>query len=223
MWETGAGTLPAFFLVRAGRKLQGMIPSGNDMSEFLIRSAEVGDLEAIRSIYAIEVLEHSASFEITVPGVEEMKTRWLGVTEAGLPYRVVEVDGLVSGYAYATPYRPRPGYRYTLENSVYVARPLQRQGLGYALLTDLIGRCVAVGARQLVAVIGDSEHLASIRLHEKAGFRTVGVLEAVGWKFERWIDSVIMQRSLTGADPGSPRQVTQAGPNRRTTGAGDAA
>ncbi|MEC9328239.1 MAG: GNAT family N-acetyltransferase [Pseudomonadota bacterium] len=193
------------------------------MSEFLIRSAESGDLEAIRSIYTVEVLEHSASFEIAVPDIEEMKTRWLAVTKAGLPYRVVEVDGLVSGYAYASPYRPRPGYRYTLENSVYVARQLHRQGLGYALLTDLIGRCEAVGARQLVAVIGDSEHLASIRLHEKAGFRTVGVLQAVGWKFERWIDSVIMQRSLTGADPGSPRQVTQAGPNRRTTGAGDAA
>ena len=183
------------------------------MSAFLIRTALVSDLEAIHAIYAIEVREHTASFELTVPGVEEMESRWRRVAEAGLPYRVVEVDGRVLGYAYAAPYRPRPGYRYTLENSVYIARKVPRRGLGYALLTDLIEQCEALGARQLIAVIGDSEHLASIRLHEKAGFRTVGVLEAVGWKFERWIDSVIMQRSLAGADP-----VDRADPGRGIQG-----
>ena len=166
------------------------------MTKPLIRSAQVDDFASIQSIYAIEVREHTATFEITPPDREEMTIRWRHITDMGLTYLVAELDGDVVGYAYASSYRSRPAYSHTVEDSVYVARDKHRQGLGRSLLTDLIRRCRDLGKRQMIAIIGDSRHNASIRLHENAGFRHVGTLEQVGWKLDRWIDSVIMQRSL---------------------------
>ena len=166
------------------------------MTKPLIRTAKVKDIVSIQSIYAIEVREHTATFEITPPDIEEMTLRWRHITDMGLPYLVAEFDGDVVGYAYASSYRSRPAYSHTVEDSVYVAREKHRQGLGRRLLTELIHRCRDLGKRQMIAIIGDSRHNASIRLHENAGFRHVGTLEQVGWKLDRWIDSVIMQRSL---------------------------
>ena len=166
------------------------------MTEPLIRSAQVKDFVSIQSIYAIEVREHTATFEITPPDREEMTIRWRHITDMGLPYLVAEFDGDVVGYAYASSYRSRPAYSHTVEDSVYVAREKHRQGLGRSLLTELIHRCRDLGKRQMIAIIGDSRHNASIRLHENAGFRHVGTLEQVGLKLDQWIDSVIMQCSL---------------------------
>ncbi len=172
-----------------------------DMTKPVIRTAQVKDLASIQSIYAIEVREYTATFEITPPDVEEMTIRWRHIADTGLPYLVAELDGEIVGYAYACSYRSRSAYSHTVEDSVYVARDKHRQGLGRALLTELIHRCQDLGKRQMIAIIGDSSHNASIRLHEKAGFRSVGTLEQVGWKLDRWIDSVIMQRSLvSGSD-----------------------
>ena len=166
------------------------------MTKPLIRSAQVDDFASIQSIYAIEVREHTATFEITPPDMEEMTRRWRHITDMGLPYLVAELDGDVVGYAYASSYRSRPAYSHTVEDSVYVARDNHRQGLGRVLLAELMHRCRDLGKRQMIAIIGDSVHNASIRLHENAGFRHVGTLKQVGWKLDRWIDSVIMQRSL---------------------------
>ena len=166
------------------------------MTKPLIRTAQVKDFVSIQSIYAIEVREHTATFEITPPDIEEMTLRWRHITDMGLPYLVAELDGDVVGYAYASSYRSRSAYSHTVEDSVYVAREKHRQGLGRSLLTELIHHCRDLGKRQMIAIIGDSRHNASIRLHEKAGFRHVGTLEQVGWKLDQWIDSVIMQRSL---------------------------
>jgi len=166
------------------------------MTKPLIRSAQVKDFVWIQSIYAIEVGEHTATFEITPPDIEEMTTRWRHIADIGLPYLVAELDGDVVGYAYASSYRSRSAYSYTVEDSVYVARDKHRQGLGRTLLTELMRQSRDLGKRQMIAIIGDSRHDASIGLHEKAGFRHVGTLKQVGWKLGRWIDSVIMQRSL---------------------------
>ena len=166
------------------------------MPPSLIRSVCEADLEEVRTIYAKEVLEGIASFEIEPPHIKEMRVRLRQVRDANLPYLVAELDGRVAGFAYAVPYRPRPAYRYTVENSVYVARWAQRQGIGSQLLDSLMSACESVGARQMVAIIGVVEHAASIRAHEKAGFRTVGTLQKVGWKLGRWVDTVVMQRAL---------------------------
>ena len=166
------------------------------MTKPLIRSAQVKDFGSIQSIYAIEVRDHTATFEITPPDIEEMTLRWRHITDMGLPYLVAELDGEVVGYAYASSYRSRPAYNHTVEDSVYVARDKHRQGVGRTLLTELMCRCRDLGKRQMVAIIGDSRHDASIRLHENSGFRLVGTLNQVGWKLDRWVDSVIMQRSL---------------------------
>ena len=166
------------------------------MTKPLIRNAQAKDFVSIQSIYEIEVREHTATFEITPPDIEEMTTRWQHITDIGLPYLVAELCGYVVGYAYASSYRSRPAYSYTVEDSVYVARDKHRQGLGRTLLTELMYQCRDLGKQQMIAIIGDSRHDASIRLHENAGFRHVGTLKQVGWKLDRWIDSVIMQRSL---------------------------
>ena len=166
------------------------------MTKPLIRTAKVKDIVSIQSIYAIEVREHTATFDITPPDMEEMTIRWRQITDIGLPYLVAELDGDVVGYACASSYRSRPAYSYTVEDSVYVARDKHRQGVGRTLLTELMHQCRDLGKRQMIAIIGDSRHDASIRLHENAGFRHVGTLEQVGWKLDRWIDSVVMQRSL---------------------------
>ena len=166
------------------------------MPPSLIRSVREADLEEVRGIYAKEVLEGIASFEIEPPHIEEMRARLHRVQDANLPYLVSELDSRIAGFAYAVPYRPRPAYRYTVENSVYVARWAQRQRIGSQLLDALVSACERAGARQMVAIIGGVERTASIRAHEKAGFRQVGTLENVGWKLGRWLDTVVMQRAL---------------------------
>ena len=161
-----------------------------------VRGCTRADLPAVCAIYALEVREGTASFELEPPSLAEMSARLAAIEAASLPFLVAERDGQIAGYAYAAPYRPRPAYRYTVEDSVYVARWARRQGVGRALLQAVIERASARGLRQMVAIIGDSAHAASIELHARAGFRLVGTLERVGWKFDRWLDTVIMQRPL---------------------------
>lgn len=144
----------------------------------------------------------SGTFETEPPDCAEMDRRRLDIARQGLPYLVAEVDGSVAGYAYTARYRLRPAYRFTVEDSVYVRADLMGRGLGQQLLRELIELCTADRKRQMIAVIGDSGNTASIRLHAKLGFRHVGVLQGVGCKFGRWIDTVIMQRALYTDDQG---------------------
>ncbi len=167
----------------------------------LIRASRPADLAQIQAIYAAEVRGGTASFELEPPDLGEMRRRRETILDGGFPYLVAEFEERVAGYAYATAYRPRPAYRHTVENSVYVARRAWRRGIGLRLLRALVDACRERGFRQMVAVIGDAEHLASIRLHEKAGFRMVGTLADVGRKFERWLDIVVMQRALDDPAP----------------------
>lgn len=164
--------------------------------KLVVRRCTEQDMPQVRDIYALEVCEGTASFELQPPTLDDMTARFAAVDAAGLPYLVAEQEGLIAGYAYAGPYRPRPAYRYTVEDSVYVARWARRQGVGRTLLEAVIQRATEQGMRQMVAIIGDSAHAASIRLHAQAGFRLVGTLEHVGWKFGRWLDTVIMQLPL---------------------------
>lgn len=161
-----------------------------------LRRARESDLPAITAIYAPHVRTGTASFEIEAPDEAEMLRRWRDVTERGLPYLVAEAGGEVVGYAYSGPYRPRPAYRFTVEDSIYVLGDLHGRGIGRALLARLIEESARAGARQMIAVIGDSGNAASIRLHAALGFRHVGVLKSVGNKFSRWLDVVFMQRAL---------------------------
>lgn len=167
----------------------------------VVRDVTDADMARIQEIYAHHVLTGGGSFEQVPPDTAEMTRRRDAVRAEGYPYIIAEIDGLVVGYAYAGRYRPRPAYLYSVENSVYVDQQAHRRGIGVALLTELIDRCTAAGYRQMVAVIGDSENHGSIRLHRKMGFHQVGIVEAIGFKFGRWLDSVIMQRPLgPGAD-----------------------
>jgi L-amino acid N-acyltransferase YncA len=161
-----------------------------------VRTCAREDLAEVREIYALEVREGTASFELEPPSLAEMTARFAAIETANLPYLVAELDGGIAGFAYAGPYRTRPGYRHTVEDSVYVARWARRQGVGRVLLDAVIQRATACGRRQMVAIIGDAAHAASIQLHARAGFRLVGTLEHVGWKLGRWLDTVIMQRPL---------------------------
>lgn len=167
---------------------------------FLVRSATELDVSAIAEIYAHYVIHSAATFELEPPSCTEIERRRAEILSHGFPYLVAESDGRVTGYAYACHYRARPAYRFTVEDSVYIHPDFQRLGLGRALLTRVIELCAAAGYREMIAIIGDSANLASIRLHESLGFRKVGVLESVGQKFGRWIDTVIMQRTLEAAE-----------------------
>ena len=169
----------------------------------LIRPARETDLPAIRAIYAHHVLTSSASFELVPPDEAEMLRRYRAIVDGGYPYLVGEDGAAVQGYAYAGPYRARPAYRHTIEDSIYVAPAAVGRGVGRALLTRLVEQCESGGWCQLLAVIGDSANAASIALHAALGFRHAGTLHAVGWKFGRWVDSVLMQRPL-GAGSGAP-------------------
>jgi phosphinothricin acetyltransferase len=180
------------------RSIAAMFDRAAFSETILVRDATAADIPAIQRIYAHHVLHGLASFEETPPSVEEMAARRAAAIERGLPYLVAEFGGAVAGYSYATPYRPRPAYRYTVENSVYVDAARHRCGIGRALLAALIERCEAGPWRQMVAVIGDSANAASIGLHERLGFRRVGTLDAVGFKLGRWVDSVLMQREIGG-------------------------
>ena len=161
-----------------------------------VRNAAEEDLPAIAAIYAFHVRRGLATFEEVPPTVEELDSRRAEILRRGLPYLVAEVDGEVVGYSYATAYRPRPAYRHTVEDSVYVREGFQGRGVGRALLTELIERCSAGPWRQMVAVIGDSGNVASIALHGSLGFEAVGTLRGVGFKLGRWVDTVLMQRAL---------------------------
>ena len=163
----------------------------------VVRDSREEDMAQVQAIYAHHVLHGAASFEEEPPPLAEMQRRRADVIGRGLPYLVAEIDGRVAGYSYASPYRARPAYRYTLENSVYVDPARPRAGIGRALLAGLIARCGAGEWQQMIAVIGDSANAPSIGLHAALGFRRVGTLHAVGFKFGRWIDSVLMQRALT--------------------------
>ena len=157
-------------------------------------------MDCVAAIYAFHVRHGLASFEEEPPSVEELLRRRAGVLGAGLPYLVAEVDGRVAGYSYAALYRSRSAYRFTVENSVYVDHQALRCGIGSALLVQLIDRCQTAGFRQMIAVIGDSGNTASIALHERHGFHHAGNLRSTGFKFGRWVDSVLMQRPLGPGD-----------------------
>lgn len=162
-----------------------------------IRTVEPGDMAAIAAIYDEAVRTGTASFETEPPGEEEMTVRMARLVSGGFPYLVADDPRLgVLGYAYAGPYRPRPAYRWTVENSVYVRPEAHGRGIGRALLGGLLAEAERLGFRQMVAVIGDSANAASVGLHAALGFRLVGTLEAVGFKHGRWLDTVLMQRPL---------------------------
>jgi len=167
---------------------------------FLIRPAVPEDMEAVQAIYAHYVLRSCASFEEEPPSVAEMLRRHAGILEKKLPFLVAVSDGEVVGYTYAGPFRTRSAYRYTIEDSIYVAPGIVRRNIGASLLRLLIDQCTELGYRQMIAIIGDSANLGSIQLHRKLGFRQEGVLRGVGLKFGRWIDVVIMHRPLGHAD-----------------------
>lgn len=153
-------------------------------------------MAAIQAIYGRQVATGLASFETVAPTVDEMLARRSAILGSGYPYLVAMREGQVAGYAYASAYRTRAAYRMTAENSVYVAPAFQGRGIGAALLGSLIAECTERGYRQIVAVIGDSGNAASIALHRRMGFEHVGVLRRVGFKFDRWVDTVLMQREL---------------------------
>jgi L-amino acid N-acyltransferase YncA len=169
-----------------------------------IRPSQPDDLAAICAIYAHHVRYGLATFEEEPPDVAELARRRAELLARGLPHLVAELDGAVAGYAYAGPYRPRPAYRHTVEDSVYLAPEHIGRGVGRALLTQLIDACTAAGYRQMIAVIGDSANAPSIGLHAALGFREVGLLRAVGFKLGRWVDTVLMQRALGPGDTELP-------------------
>jgi len=164
--------------------------------QITIRDVEDSDIAFIQEIYADEVLHGVSSWEENPPDQTEMLNRKNGVVGGGYPYRVAVHNDKVVGYAYVSSYRPRPGYRYTVENSIYIHKDARGSGLGRLLLEDLITECEIRGYRQMIAVIGDSENLPSIAFHQKMGFELAGTIKSIGFKFGRWMDSVLMQRSL---------------------------
>jgi phosphinothricin acetyltransferase len=177
-----------------------------------IRPGTEADVASVQAIYAYHVLHGLASFEIEPPDVDEMRRRRQAVVERGFPYLVAELggepgsepQGEIVGYAYAGPYRTRPGYRFTCENSIYIRHGWEGRGIGKALLPPLIAGCEAMGLRQMIANIGDSENHASINLHKSLGFEMAGNLRSVGFKFGRWIDTVLMRRALGPGDATLP-------------------
>ena len=170
----------------------------------MLRPAQDADLPAIQAIYAHAVLHGTGTFETEVPEVPEMARRRAEVLSRGLPWLVAERDGVVLGYAYANYFRPRMAYRFCLEDSIYLAPEAQGQGIGRLLLAELIVRCEALGARQMLAVIGDAANAGSIGVHKALGFEHTGVLKSSGWKFDRWLDVVLMQRTLGAGDSRTP-------------------
>jgi phosphinothricin acetyltransferase len=166
------------------------------MTDIPIRPAGLRDIAAITRIYDHAVRHGTASFEIEPPDEHEMVQRYEALRDGRYPYLVAELGGTIAGYAYAAPYRARPAYDWSVENSIYIAPQSQRRGIGRALLEQLIVAAQERGFRQMIAIIGDSANAASIELHRAAGFRMVGTFDNVGFKFGRWLDSVLMQRPL---------------------------
>ncbi len=174
------------------------------MSAALV-DATAEHIPAIQTIYAHWVLHGLASFEEVPPEAAEMNRRRVAIQELGLPYLVAEEAGIVQGFAYAGPYRPRSGYRFTVEDSVYVAPGAHGRGIGKRLLGEIVARAEALGRLQMLAIIGDSGNAASIGLHAALGFGQLGIMRSVGFKFGRWVDTVIMQRALGPGDSILPK------------------
>lgn len=164
--------------------------------ELTIRPVSPDDVPAIHAIYSESVLTYTASWELTPPTIEEMHGRMQAVVDQGYPYFVGLLEQKLVGYTYASAYRPRPGYRFTVENSIYVDPHYRQRGIARQLMSALIDACTQKGFRQMIAVIGDSDNLASITLHHGLGFERVGILPNIGYKFGRWLDGVLMQRTL---------------------------
>jgi L-amino acid N-acyltransferase YncA len=172
-------------------------------TSLIVRPSTPADLGAVRDIYALAVTNGTGTFELAAPDLAEMTRRRDDVLAKGLPWLVAEQGSQVLGYAYANHFRPRPAYRFSVEDSIYLRPEALGRGVGRVLLAELLGRCQAAGARQMLAVIGDSANLSSIGVHRTLGFETCGTLRSVGWKFGRWLDVVLMQRPL-GAGSGAP-------------------
>lgn len=177
---------------------------------FTLRDSTPGDAEAVAAIYAHHVRFGLGTFEETPPSVDEIRQRREAILALGLPFLVATAGERIIGYAYAGPYRTRSAYRYTLEDSIYVAAEAARRGVGRALLARLIERSDALGYRQMVAVIGDSDNQASIRLHAALGFERIGIQPAVGFKHGRWVDSILMQRTLGAGAATLPKAAESA-------------
>jgi len=180
------------------------------MTKVTLRAATAADVAAITAVYRPAVLRGTASFEVEPPDEAETLHRFEAIAGAGYPYFVAELDGHVVGYAYTNAYRTRPAYRFTVEDSVYIAPEAQGKGIGTILLRALIEASTAKGYRLMVAVIGDSRNHASITLHRSAGFTFCGTIHSVGYKFGRWLDSVIMELPLGEGDGATPREIVQA-------------
>jgi phosphinothricin acetyltransferase len=166
------------------------------VAALLVRPSRPTDVAAIGAIYAHAVRQGTGTFEVDPPADGEIARRRGEVLARGLPWLVAEAGGEVVGYAYAAPFRPRPAYRFCVEDSIYLRPDAAGRGIGRLLLAELLARCTDAGARQMLAVIGDSANAASIALHRTLGFAPCGTLGAVGWKFDRWLDVVLMQRPL---------------------------
>jgi L-amino acid N-acyltransferase YncA len=177
--------------------------------EVEIRAAELPDVSAIARIYAHAVAHGTATFEIDPPDEAEMARRLQTLSAHNYPYLVAELSGAVVGYAYAGPYRDRRAYDWCVEDSIYLAPEFHRKGIGRRLLTHLVARSEAQGWRQMIAVIGDSAQAASIAVHARVGFSFVGTLQSVGYKQGRWLDTVLMQRSLGQGDAAPPQPISR--------------
>jgi phosphinothricin acetyltransferase len=169
-----------------------------------IRSTTPADIPAITAIYAHAVRTGTATFELEPPDEAEMLRRYEKLRAGPFPYIVAEIGGKVAGYAYAGPFRERPAYRFTVEDSIYIAPEMQKHGIGKALLEELVRLAEQAGFRQMMAVIGDSANAASIGVHRACGFTDAGVFKAVGYKFGRWLDTVQMQLPLGKGDTAAP-------------------
>ncbi|WP_237152815.1 GNAT family N-acetyltransferase [Oryzibacter oryziterrae] len=170
----------------------------------MIRPAQPKDIAAIAAIYAEAGIKGTASWELEAPDHAEMLRRFETITGAGFPYIVAELNGAVVGYAYANTYRPRQAYRFTVENSIYMDPAAQGRGIGKRLLKVLVDDCARRGFRQMIAVIGDSDNLASQKLHASLGFELVGIAKGLGYKHGRWLDQILMQRALGEGSTGAP-------------------
>ena len=170
----------------------------------LIRPSREDDIAAITAIYGHHVLHSTGTFETEAPGIADMTARRADVLSKGLPYLVAEEDGRIVGFAYGNWFKPRPAYRYSVEDSIYLAPDAHRQGLGRALLAELMAHCETAGIRKVMAIIGDSANAGSIGVHRALGFEQAGIIQSCGWKFGAWRDIVIMQKTLGAGDTQPP-------------------